>query len=85
MKTSASRGRRGADSRPATLAAAVLAALRGGGDVVSPCGRRRPSGSPTCGANQKDVVKRFTFAQLRYPGGDWDPHPSGPAPNSSGR
>ncbi len=28
---------------------------------------------------QKDVVKRFAFAQLRYPGGDWDPHPSGPA------
>jgi hypothetical protein len=28
---------------------------------------------------QKDVVKRFAFAQLRYPGGDWDPHPSAPA------
>ncbi|MHB8837191.1 MAG: DUF4159 domain-containing protein [Candidatus Methylomirabilia bacterium] len=28
---------------------------------------------------QKDVVKRFVFAQLRYPGGDWDPHPSAPA------
>jgi len=27
----------------------------------------------------KDVVKRFTFAQVRYAGGDWDPHPSGPA------
>jgi len=26
----------------------------------------------------KDAVKRFTFAQLRYPGGDWDPHPSAP-------
>lgn len=23
--------------------------------------------------------KRFTFAQMRYAGGDWDPHPSGPA------
>jgi len=30
-------------------------------------------------SEQKDVVKRFTFAQLRYPGGDWDPHPSAPA------
>jgi hypothetical protein len=29
---------------------------------------------------QKDVVKRFAFAQLRYVGGDWDPHPSGPVP-----
>lgn len=27
---------------------------------------------------QKDVVKRFTFAQLRYLGGDWDPHPAAP-------
>ena len=28
---------------------------------------------------QQDAVKRFAFAQLRYPGGDWDTHPSGPA------
>ena len=28
---------------------------------------------------QKDVAKRFAFAQLRYLGGDWDPHPSAPA------
>jgi len=26
----------------------------------------------------RDVVKRFAFAQLRYRGGNWDPHPSGP-------
>lgn len=26
----------------------------------------------------KDAVKRFAFAQLRYVGGDWDPHPSAP-------
>lgn len=24
----------------------------------------------------KDAVKRFAFAQVRYAGGDWDPHPS---------
>jgi hypothetical protein len=24
----------------------------------------------------QDVIKRFTLAQLRYTGGDWDPHPS---------
>jgi hypothetical protein len=28
---------------------------------------------------QREVVKRFAFAQLRYVGGDWDAHPSGPA------
>jgi len=28
---------------------------------------------------QKDAVKRFSFAQMRYLGGDWDPHPSAPA------
>lgn len=26
-----------------------------------------------------DVLKRFVFAQLRYSGGDWNPHPSAPA------
>lgn len=30
-------------------------------------------------SEQKDVIKRFAFAQLRYPGGDWDPHPAAPA------
>jgi hypothetical protein len=28
---------------------------------------------------QQGAAKRFAFAQLRYAGGDWDPHPSGPA------
>jgi len=30
-------------------------------------------------SEQNDVTKRFAFAQLRYLGGDWDPHPSAPA------
>jgi len=30
-------------------------------------------------SGRKDLVKRFAFAQLRYRGGDWDPHPSAPA------
>lgn len=29
--------------------------------------------------DSKDVVKRFAFAQLRYSGGGWDPHPSAAA------
>jgi len=37
------------------------------------------SGFSNLRGEQKDVVKRFVFAQLRYPGGDWDPHPSAPA------
>lgn len=43
---------------------------------------RRPApafGFANLRGEQKDVVKRFAFAQLRYPGGDWDPHPSAPA------
>jgi hypothetical protein len=27
---------------------------------------------------QPELVKGFTFGQLRYSGGNWDPHPSGP-------
>ena len=27
----------------------------------------------------EQTAKRFAFAQLRYAGGDWDPHPSAPA------
>jgi len=27
----------------------------------------------------RETVKRFTLAQLRYPGGDWDPYPTAPA------
>ena len=27
----------------------------------------------------RDAIKRFTFAQLRYLGGEWDPHPAAPA------
>jgi len=36
-------------------------------------------GFPPGGTERRDAIKRFVFAQLRYAGGDWDPHPSAPA------
>ena len=30
-------------------------------------------------SESSDAIKRFTFAQLRYAGGDWDPHPTAAA------
>lgn len=36
-------------------------------------------GYSTLRNDPSDGVKRFVFAQVRYPGGGWDPHPSAPA------
>lgn len=60
---------------------AFLAALAVAAGGVSVFGlRTRPAfGFGNMRNEQRDAVKRFAFAQLRYPGGDWDPHPSAPA------
>lgn len=52
-----------------TAAAAVVAALRP--TTVLGYGSNLPDPGPT--------VKRFIFAQVRYTGGNWDPHPTAPA------
>jgi hypothetical protein len=40
---------------------------------------RRPHPAPGfANLRQEQAVKRFSFAQVRYPGGEWDPHPSAP-------
>jgi hypothetical protein len=84
MKTSLSQrrcaGRRGQTPEPTDrrrFLAAIAGAMAG-----LPLLAWRPA--PALGfANMRpgptEAVKRFSFAQLRYPGGDWDPHPSGPA------
>lgn len=82
MKTSLSAGRERAGSAPpqsgrrrflVSLAqAAVGAALLG----VRP---GRAWSLPGMTQDAPDGVKRFVFAQLRYSGGNWDPHPSAPA------
>jgi hypothetical protein len=65
MKTSASR-RRFLRSLAGALAGAGLLQLR-----AAPA-----FGFADLRSGPKDAVKRFALAQLRYAGGDWDPHPS---------
>jgi len=36
-------------------------------------------GFPSGSTERREAVKRFVFAQVRYAGGEWDPHPSAPA------
>jgi len=82
MKTSASRGRgAGRRDEPAEGAGrrSFLAALglAAGGALLN----LRPAqvfGFSNLRGEPREAVKRFTFAQLRYGGGTWDPHPSGP-------
>ncbi len=57
----------------------LLAALAGGAAFFS-LTPLRALGYLELKAQPKDVVKRFSFAQLRYSGGDWDPHPSAAQP-----
>lgn len=83
MKTSAgsSGGGRGAgapaDPGRRTLIAALAAAAVGAAlPLLRPSSA---SGFANLRTEQKDAVKRFSFAQLRYAGGDWDPRPSAPA------
>lgn len=53
----------------AAAAAATLLGLRPAAALAFPDAR----------PERRDGMKRFAFAQLRYAGGDWDPHPSAPA------
>jgi hypothetical protein len=84
MKTSLSR-RCGAGRRGQTPVAAdrrrFLAALAGAAaGLPLLTWRSAPAlGFATLRPDAREAVKRFSFAQLRYPGGDWDPHPSSPA------
>jgi len=68
MKTSTSR-RRFLAGLAATIAGALAFPLRS----------RPAHGFANSRMEQKDGIKRFFFAQLRYAGGDWDPYPSAPA------
>ena len=84
MKTSARHdrdaGRRGGDledaGRRRFLAALAVAAA--GASVLS-LPPAPAAGFADLKTEPKDAVKRFAFAQLRYAGGDWDPHPSAAA------
>lgn len=53
----------------AALAGAVLVSLR----------PVRALGFAAMRSDGTQAAKRFAFAQLRYPGGGWDPHPAAPA------
>lgn len=82
MKTSVSR-RDGEDSRRQPPAAAgrrrFLQALAvAAGSALVALRPRAAQGFANMRAEQKDSVPRFAFAQLRYSGGNWDPHPSAP-------
>lgn len=83
MKTSASRRRAGGACGPDAGTSGrrrFLAALAVAAGALLTSRRPAPAfGYSTPDPDRKDSVKRFAFAQLRYRGGDWDPHPSGPA------
>ena len=65
MKTSASRRR-------------FLLSLAGAatGLALSPLRAARVAAYPNASAEPREAIARFALAQLRYAGGDWDPHPS---------
>ncbi len=84
MKTSARRrhaagpGVSGPENPDRRRFVSALAVATAGAFVLAP--RAAPAlAFSNLRTDQKDAIKRFTFAQLRYSGGDWDPHPTGPA------
>lgn len=82
MKTSACRRRVAGPSGPTAGKSGrrgFLAALAVAAGALLVARRQSAFGFSNLSPDRKDAVKRFTFAQLRYRGGDWDPHPSAPA------
>jgi hypothetical protein len=81
MKTRGAVAAGGADGPAAPGRRRFLAALAGAAAGLALPALAPPGAGAYQGykADPRDVVKRFTFAQLRYAGGSWDPHPTAAA------